>query len=171
MLLFILQHFISIWLEKCYTFQSSSLENRSSCIFQAIFNILSQRCRVRMTKHRQQSTRVRTKGIDVRFILLCDSSVCSELKFKFWIFHWLVVPVWVNYLFTQCLFLICDTEIIKMHFSRLQIHLFIIYWLRPCFLTDTILSSRISWWSTNTQFTQTMFKWRTLTTSKRDMSV
>lgn len=40
---------------KCYDFKGQCLENRQSSIFQALSNIVSQRCRVTMTKHRQQS--------------------------------------------------------------------------------------------------------------------
>ena len=67
-------------MEKCYTFKGQSLENGLSCIFQAIGNIL-QRCRASMTKHRQQSTRVRAKGIDLiwnHIVLLCyRGTVCT----------------------------------------------------------------------------------------------
>ena len=41
-----------------------SLENGLSCIFQAVVNILLGRCRASMTKDRQQSTRVRARGVD-----------------------------------------------------------------------------------------------------------
>ena len=51
--------------EKCYTFKYQNLENRLSCIFQALGNILLQRYRASMTKHRQQSTKVKAKGIDL----------------------------------------------------------------------------------------------------------
>jgi len=40
-----------------------SLENGLSCLFQAVVNILLQRCRAG-TKHRQQGKKVRTKRID-----------------------------------------------------------------------------------------------------------
>ena len=51
-------------MEKCYIFKGQSPENGLSSIFQALGDILSQRNRASMTKHRQQSTRVRAKGID-----------------------------------------------------------------------------------------------------------
>ena len=51
-------------MEKCYIFKGQSLENELSSIFQALGNILSQRCRASMAKHRQQSTGVSAKGID-----------------------------------------------------------------------------------------------------------
>ena len=51
-------------MEKCYIFKGQSLESGLSSIFQALGNILSQRYRASMTKHKQQSTRVRAKGID-----------------------------------------------------------------------------------------------------------
>ena len=40
-----------------------SLEKGLLCIFQAIGNILLQRGRGSMTKHRQQSTKVKAKGM------------------------------------------------------------------------------------------------------------
>ena len=49
---------------KCYTFKGQSLEKGLSCIFQAINNILLQRCRASRSEHKQQSTRVRAQGID-----------------------------------------------------------------------------------------------------------
>lgn len=49
---------------KCYALKGQSLENGLSCVFQAIGSILLQRCTASMSKHRQQSTKVRTKGID-----------------------------------------------------------------------------------------------------------
>ena len=55
---------ISMWMERYFTFNGPSLENRLSCIFQAIVNILLWRCRSSMTKLRQQSTSVRARGID-----------------------------------------------------------------------------------------------------------
>ena len=51
-------------MEKYYTFKGQSLKNGLPCIFQVISNILLERCRANMTKHRQQSTRVRAKEID-----------------------------------------------------------------------------------------------------------
>ena len=56
-------------MEKCYTFKGHILENGLFCIFQAIGNIFFffffyKRCRARMTKHRQQNTKIRTKGIN-----------------------------------------------------------------------------------------------------------
>ena len=45
-------------------FGRQSLENELCGVFQATSNILSQRCRASRTKHRQQSTRVRSKGMD-----------------------------------------------------------------------------------------------------------
>ena len=47
-----------------------SLEKGGLCIFQAIGNILLQRCRASMTKHRQQSTNVR---IDPLWSQVCSS--------------------------------------------------------------------------------------------------
>ena len=49
---------------KCYALKGQSLENGLSCVFQTIGSILLQRCTASMSKHRQQSTKVRTKGID-----------------------------------------------------------------------------------------------------------
>ena len=40
MLFSVLQFFISLWVENCYTLKDQSLENRLFCIFQAIGNIL-----------------------------------------------------------------------------------------------------------------------------------
>ena len=42
-------------------------------IFQAIGNILLQRCRASVTKHRKQSTKVRAKGIDPIWSQVCSS--------------------------------------------------------------------------------------------------
>lgn len=41
------------------------------CVFQAIGNILLQRSRASMTKHKQQSTHVRAKGIDSMWSQVC----------------------------------------------------------------------------------------------------
>ena len=60
---------------KCYTFKGQRLEKGLYCIFQATGNIVLQRCRASMTKHRQQSTRVRNKGTDPLW-----SQVCSLLQ-------------------------------------------------------------------------------------------
>ena len=49
---------------KCYAFKGQSLENRRSCVFQAIGGVLLQRCAATMSKHRKHSTKVRAKGID-----------------------------------------------------------------------------------------------------------
>ena len=43
MLFSVLQLFISIWMEECYTFKGQSLQTGLSCIFQAIGNILLQK--------------------------------------------------------------------------------------------------------------------------------
>lgn len=40
MLFFVLQLFISMWMEKCYTVKDESLENGLSCLFQAMGIIL-----------------------------------------------------------------------------------------------------------------------------------
>ena len=40
MLFSVLQLFISIWMEKCYTFKGQSLDSGLACILQAIGNIL-----------------------------------------------------------------------------------------------------------------------------------
>ena len=61
-------------MEKCYTFKGQSLENGLYCTFQAIDNTLSQKCRASNTKHRQQSIRIRAKGIDPM-----GSQPCSSL--------------------------------------------------------------------------------------------
>ena len=58
---------------KCYTFKGQSLGNGLSCIFQALGNIFLVRFRASMTKHRQQSTRVRAEGIDPIWSQLCSS--------------------------------------------------------------------------------------------------
>ena len=67
-------------MEKCYTFKGQRLEHGLSCLFQAIGNILLQRCRARMTKHRQQSTEVRAKGLDPIW-----SQVCSSLLHTYFV--------------------------------------------------------------------------------------
>ena len=41
MLFSVLQRFISVWMEECYTLKDQSLENGVSCIFQARGNILN----------------------------------------------------------------------------------------------------------------------------------
>ena len=53
-------------------FKGQSLENGLSCIFQAI-GILLQKCRARVTEPREQSTRVRAKGIEPIWIQVCSS--------------------------------------------------------------------------------------------------
>ena len=58
---------------KCYTFKGQSLENGLYCTFQAKGNILSQKCRASDTKHRQQSARIRAKGIDPMWSQACSS--------------------------------------------------------------------------------------------------
>ena len=63
-----------MWMEKCYTRKSQSLENGLSRLFQAIGNILLPRCRASMTKQRQQSTKVKAKCTD-----LIRSQACSLL--------------------------------------------------------------------------------------------
>ena len=60
-------------MEKCYIFKGQSLENGLSSMFQALGNILSQRNRASMTKHRQQGTRVRAKGIDPVWVHISPS--------------------------------------------------------------------------------------------------
>ena len=68
-------------MEKCYTFKDQSLENGLSGMFQARGNILLQKvCRVSMTKHRQQSRRVRGKGINSTWSQACSSVTPSLLE-------------------------------------------------------------------------------------------
>ena len=59
-----------------------SLEKELSCIFQAIGNILLQRFRASITKHRQQSTEVGATGIDPKRSQVCFSLlyILSSLK-------------------------------------------------------------------------------------------
>ena len=49
---------------KCNALKGQSLEDGLSCAFQALGSILLQRCTARMSKPRQRSTKVRTKGVD-----------------------------------------------------------------------------------------------------------
>ena len=65
---------------KCCTFKHQSPKNRLSCLFQAPCNILFRRYRTSMTQHRQQSSKVRAKGIDPIWNHIC-------LLHTFWIFH------------------------------------------------------------------------------------
>ena len=68
---------ISMWMEKCYTFKGQALDaepwERILCIFQAVGDIPLQRCRASRTKQRQQSTKVRAKGIDPTWSQACSS--------------------------------------------------------------------------------------------------
>ena len=72
-------------MEKGYTFKDQSLENGVSLpIFQAVGNILLQRCRASMTKHRQQELELRNRSsmesglfFSVTFVLL--HYICSYL--------------------------------------------------------------------------------------------
>lgn len=64
--MFFLQLFISIWIEKCYTFKGLSY------IFLAIGNIILERCWDNMTKYRQQSVRLKELIQDgAKYVLLC----------------------------------------------------------------------------------------------------
>ena len=56
-----------------WTLKCQSPKNRLSCIFQAISNIIFQRCRVSMTKHRQQGTKIKVKGRDLIWIQISFS--------------------------------------------------------------------------------------------------
>lgn len=52
----------------CFVFSLASLIPSCrglSCILEAIGNVLLQRCKVSMTKHRKQNTKVRAKEIDL----------------------------------------------------------------------------------------------------------
>ena len=64
-------------MRKGYTFQGQSPEHRLPCIFQATGNILLQRCRASMTKHRPQSTRVRAKAINPTWSQVCSVTELS----------------------------------------------------------------------------------------------
>ena len=84
------QIFLSLWMERCYTSKDQSPENGLSCIFQAEGSILlslrNPWCRVSMTKHRQQTTHVRAKGMDSVW-----SQVCSSLLQSLWLKWTLIV--------------------------------------------------------------------------------
>lgn len=56
-----LRFFISIRIEKCSTFKGQSLENRRSCLFQALGNILLPMRRISMTKHSH-----RARGLELK---------------------------------------------------------------------------------------------------------
>ena len=63
--------------EKCYTFKGQggqSLEDGLSCSFQVTGNTVLRRCRASMIRRRQQSAKVRAKGIDP-----IQNQVCSSL--------------------------------------------------------------------------------------------
>ena len=68
MLFSVLQLYISIWMKSVTPLKvkpgKQSLEKGLLCIFQTIGNIPLQKSRDRMTKHRPESTKVRTKEID-----------------------------------------------------------------------------------------------------------
>ena len=77
-------------MEKCYTFKGQSLENELSCIFQAVGNMatfFNKRCRASMTKHRQQSTKVRAKEIDSIWSQVCSSLLHVHCPFLFIFFY------------------------------------------------------------------------------------
>ena len=67
-------------IEECCTFKSQGLENGLSCILQAVDNIVLQKRRASMTKHIQQSTRFRAKGIDPVWSQVCSSLLQEELS-------------------------------------------------------------------------------------------
>ena len=75
MLFSVLQLFISM----NGTLEGQSPEDRLYCIFHAIGNIILQRCRASMTKHRQQSPKVRVKETYPTWGQIC----CSLLQFLF----------------------------------------------------------------------------------------
>ena len=56
-----------------------SLEKGLLCIFQATGNIPLQRYRASITKHRQQSTKVRAKGVDPIWSQVCSSLLQQEI--------------------------------------------------------------------------------------------
>ena len=60
-------------MENYYTFKGQSPENDVSYIFQALGNILLQKCRASMTKLRQQSTGIRAKETDPIWSQVCSS--------------------------------------------------------------------------------------------------
>ena len=69
----ILQFFVSIWMEECYTYTGQSLQNGLPCVFQAIEAFFYRRWRGSIAKHWQQkSTRVKVKELD-----LPRNRVCS----------------------------------------------------------------------------------------------
>ena len=89
MLFSILQLFISVWMEKCYTFKGQNLEHRT---YFRLYEILFPKgCRASMTKHRQQRIKVKIKEKGVRsdlffpvflFIFWCSSaSLCCTYFF------------------------------------------------------------------------------------------
>ena len=57
-----------------------SLEKGLSCIFQAIGNVLSQRCSVSMPKHWQHSTKVRDKEIKYGVRMFSCHSIIRETE-------------------------------------------------------------------------------------------
>ena len=67
-----------------------SPEKGLSFIFQAIGNVLLQRCRVSMTKHWQHSTKVRDKGIDLMWSHI-GSSLLQEESLAIYL-----QPLWVE---------------------------------------------------------------------------
>ena len=71
MLFSVLQLFISIRMEKCYSLKGQSLENGLFCIFQAIANILN-------SKQKQQNTKVKVKEIDLIWSQICSSLLQSQ---------------------------------------------------------------------------------------------
>ena len=91
MLISVLQLFISLYIALEVKPGKQSLENGQSRIFQAIGNIILQRCRASMTKHRQQSTKVRAKGIHPMWGQVCFSLLQFHFLFYlcFLIVHWI----------------------------------------------------------------------------------
>ena len=87
MLFSLLQLFVSVWMRKGYTFQGQSPENRLPWIFQAIGNILLQRCRASMTKQSNKAQGLELKQQiqhGVRFVLLPNHRMIHQ--FHFWVF-------------------------------------------------------------------------------------
>ena len=76
---------INLQQDKCYslfcnflsryelTLKGQSPENKLSCIFQAVATFFYKRCRASVTKHRQWSTPVKAKGMDLTWTQICSS--------------------------------------------------------------------------------------------------
>ena len=76
-------------MEKCYTLQVRALRVDYHVYFGAIGNVLYERCGASMTQPRQQSMKVRAKGIEpiyeVRLVLFCyvTPSIVHSSKLDF----------------------------------------------------------------------------------------